>query len=1012
VLSVLLLGPVELRRDGEPVPVPSGRPTELLARLALDAGTAVRSDRLIDDLWGDDAPATARNTLQSKVSQLRRALGDPDALVGAAGAYTLTIERGSVDALEVEDLVAEVTRRRQADDPAGALEHAERALARYRGEVLAGAGDGAWAAPHRVRYEELRLRLVEDALGARLDLGAGGELVAELEALVDEHPLREGLWSLLITALYRSGRQADALRAASRVRTILVEELGIEPGPVVRALEDQVLQQDPALGQMVASRNHLVATGNLPALTSTLVGREVVLDEVGALVGERRLVTIVGPAGVGKTRLAVEAARGSRLPGGAWLVRLDAADETTALDQLVADALHVLGDAALLERLNGAATLLVLDNCEHLADAAADLTQRVLDAAPDLRVLATSQVPLGLDGECVVALDPLPVDAAVELFTARAGEIRRGFALDDATAPTVEEVCRSLDGLPLAIELAAARVRSLSVHDIAKRLDDRFALLRDPGARRPERRRALAGAIGWSYDLLFPDDQRGLCGLAAFADSASLAGAEHLIEAVGVPRAAALDVLDRLVDRSLVSADDVDGSVRYRLLDSIRAFALQRGAEDGIADRAAAAHADWFAQLADRCDRDVRGTAQAACADAVRAERADVDAALAWCARHDPVLGARIAAGFAWTWVVLGDGVAGARRLRAAIEGAGGAVGPPAAAGAWLVASWLEASAGDVDRAQEDLDRAAVVIAAIDGDPGTLLGADLHRHQAFVRIQQGRPADVVAEAAAGLAGYRPRSLDWGAAGCLLLSAFGRIMQGDTVQAATEAAEAVALLEPIGDAWGSVHAAAMVGAIAEADHDYPRAAAALARAAEASDELGFLGQAALHLTSLGRVQHRDGDDRAAAATLDRAIGAAARAGDLRIAATARVVRARVQRAQGDDDGARADLDDACRWYRGAGGGDGAALAEVLVLALEDGTAPGTDEALRAATADAAGDVEVVVVALDALARRAAERGELDEARRLLVESDGRALGTPVHTADRPDAATARAALARA
>jgi DNA-binding SARP family transcriptional activator len=307
VLTVAVLGEVEVRRDGALLPLPTGKTTELLVRLALDANSPVRADVLIEDLWGEPV---GRNTLQSKVSQLRRALGERGLVPGSGDAYRLVVDRGGVDAFAVVDLAAGASAARAARDAALAVDRATEGLALFRGDVLVDAGD--WAYPHRVRLDELRLGLLEDLMAARVDLGSGSEVVAGLETLVERYPLREGLWASLVTALYRAGRQADALAAYSRVRTHLMEELGIEPGAGLQALERQVLQQSPAL-ETAPTDAPLAVPGNLPALAASFVGREADVTELTSRVGQHRLVTVVGPAGVGKTRLAIEVGR--RLPG-------------------------------------------------------------------------------------------------------------------------------------------------------------------------------------------------------------------------------------------------------------------------------------------------------------------------------------------------------------------------------------------------------------------------------------------------------------------------------------------------------------------------------------------------------------------------------------------------------------------------------------------------------------------------------------------------------------------------
>ena len=996
MLTVALLGPVEVRRDDEPVPVPSGRTTEVLVRLALEAGRSVRAEQILDELW---AGSEGRNTLQSKVSQLRRALGGAAPVSFGLGGYRLNVD--DVDLLAVERLAGQVAEARRAGNPEIVRERAAAALAHFRGEVLQGAGDGAWLEPHRRRWEEVRLGLVEDHLAARVSLGAAGDVVGELEELTERHPLREGLWSSLVTALYRAGRQADALAAYARVRRRLVEDLGVDPGPGLRRLEEEILAQSASLAGLEPGPDR--RPGNLPPVGPGLVGRATESAALHALLTEHRVVTVVGPAGVGKTRMALAVAHDRDEPGGAWLVRLDGVSDPSSVLRAVAEALHVPA-GELTARFAGPASVLLLDNTEHLRDAVADLVELLLAGAPRLRVLVTSQVPLAIDAEAAFTLGPLAPDDATALFAARAARLPRPVTLTEETADAVDQLCRRLDGLPLALELAAARLASLSVPELTRRLDDRFALLHDPTSRAPARRRGLQAAIGWSHDLLEPDDRRGLWALAVFAEGAPLSAAEHVFGALGIPAPEALDVVGVLVDRSLVTVDvSVHGEVRYRLLDSIRAFARDRLAEAGLADVAGAAHAAWFAGVADRQARTVRGPQQVACLETVRVDRANIDAALAWCAVHDPPQGLRTAVGFGWTWVVLGDGEAGAARVRGALTAAPEADASTSAA-ALLLACWLEASAGDLELAAGDLNRAEMLV---DDDR---LRADLHRHRAFLRIQQGRPADVVVEAEAAVAAYRAQGRVWETAAALLLASYGAIVLGDTRRAGRSAADAVALLEPLGDPWGLVHARGMLGAIAQAEGRFDAAATELAGAAAESERLGFRGQAALHLSRLGRVEQQRGDRGAAVATLDRALAAARRSGDPRIAATTRTTLARVLRTSGDDVVALALLEQNDRWYRDAGGGDGALLTRCLLAALTAADDPETSwwlfRGLRAEAREA-GDDEAELAAVDALALLTAQRGDAERAADLLADAE--ALTAHVHSvidADRVDAQRAR------
>ncbi len=618
---------------------------------------------------------TARNTLQATVSRLRRSLGDAALVTGTTAGYTLNVDPGAVDALEVVRLAEEASLARSGGDPSAALESCSRALALFGGDVLRHAGDGEWVIPHRARLEQVRLGLLEAHLAARLDLGTPAEVIGDLEALVHAHPEREGFAALLMVALYRDGRQADALAAYQRTRTWLLDELGLDPGSDLQQLEQEILVHDSSLGAPQSTVRGLAPTrptGNLPAMSAELIGRDTDLAAIIDLLTDSRLVEVVGPGGVGKTAAAIAAGRslsGSDLAdGGVWLARLETAVSADDVVDTAVAALNVGGEGALLERLKNGRTVLILDNCEHVLDSATELAARLLDAAPGLRILCTSQAPLGLDGEVVFELAPLAISDAVALFTDRAGSQRANRA-SVVSGDAVEDLCRSLDGLPLAIELAAARTRTLSVEEITRRLDDRFRVLADPTSRRPERRRALRSTIGWSYELLFPDDQRGLWALATFAGGAPLPAVEAVLDALDVPEAAAIDVVGRLAARSLVIVDDdapEKAEVRYRLLDSIRAFALEAMAEAKLSDQASAAHAAWFAAAARTSTDGVRSGAQGEHLAFARAERANIDTALAWTIDHDSLGALDMVNGFGWAWIVLGDSRGAQRILSAA----------------------------------------------------------------------------------------------------------------------------------------------------------------------------------------------------------------------------------------------------------------------------------------------------------------------------------------------------------
>ena len=1008
VWQIALLGPLEVRRDGQRVDVPSGKASELLVRLCLEAGELVRTDRLIDDLWAPRAVKTQRNTLQSKVTMLRRALGDPPVITSRDGGYALDIEPLEVDALAVLGNAAAASRLFDAGDNRGAADLCASTLELYRGEVLQAAGDADWVHPHRARLEEIRLKLLEVGISARLRLGEVGNLIGELETAVATHPFQESLWELLITALYRAGRQADALAAYQRIRNQLAEELGLDPGPQLQQLERAILAQDASLGPAVSTVRPTesdLPTGNLPSMVADLVGRETEVAALADLLATQRLVEIVGPGGIGKTAVAIAVGRrlaelSGSATGGVWLARLETA--TTAddvVDTLIAAVNVPGGESALYERLRGTAALVILDNCEHVLDAAAAFAVRLLDAAPALRVLCTSQVPLDVGGEAVFELTPLALSDAVELFTRRA-TAQRLTSTSSTDGDAVVDLCRSLDGLPLAIELAAARTRTLSIEEISWRLEDRLHLLSDPTSRRPERRRSLRSTIRWSYELLFPDDQRGLWALATFAGGAPLSAAESVLEALGVPATAAIDVVGRLVSRSLVIVDEDHGgsvqlnagsnraprhAVRYRLLDSIRAFALEAMADAQMSEAARAAHAAWFANAAGSSTEGVRSGRQAEHLSFARAERANLDAALAWSATRDPLLGLNIVNGFGWAWVVLGDS-RGAQRISTALDAAGAAGRPQDRCSALLLAVWIEASTDHLELARRHI---AAATELADEVQDLDLQARCSYYLAYVVSHQGEFRRAMELTARSIAIYDGLDRPWDQAATWLFAARAAISAGDQERSVEAAHHVQRWVGTLDDPWLHVRSEAMLGELARIQHRFHDAVRHIGHAAETSRRLGFQQTEAYQVSSLGRAQCQAGDYDAGTATLELAIDKAEATGDLRLAALVRVHLGRVLRAVGQVDRARTALEVASAWHRSSGGGEQAALGECLLAAMDAADrVPGTEDRLVAWLDDArrADDAAVEVFALDALARIAASTGDISTARDLCEAAD--------------------------
>ncbi|WP_433327834.1 alpha/beta fold hydrolase [Spirillospora sp. CA-294931] len=588
-----VLGPLVVRTSaGELVKVPDRKVRALLADLLVSAGRPVSADRLIDDLWGEELPANPTATLQTRVSQLRKALEDAESggralVVTRPPGYLLDIAAEDLDAGRFRALAE---RARGTADPRQRASLFADALGLWRGHAFADVGDEPFARAAIDRLDEERLVVMEEHAETRLDLGDHDLLVAPLGELTARYPYRQRLRAIQVKALYRTGRHAEALEAYQSLRTLLTESLGLDPDPELDALHQAVLRQDPGLAAPVASR--------LPSALTPLIGRDAELADL--LAQDHRLITLTGPGGVGKTVLALEAARRREQIHDVRLVEL----ATLPADATPEDLDAVIGPAP-------QTGLLVLDNCEHVVDRAAKVIDRLLRESPRLRVLATSREPLGISGEQVRPVRPLdlPVSAvsasassAVRLFVARAADSQPGFALTPDTLPAVVEICRRLDGLPLALELAATRIRSLGLRELAERLDDRFRIL-------ATRRQTLRAVIEWSWGLLSADERAVLRRLAMHADGWTLRAAEHVCAEGDVGSFEVADLLSRLVDRSLVvRADSALGS-RFRLLESIRAFALEQLAEAGELDATRARYVRYYEGLAQRTEPRLYGFA-------------------------------------------------------------------------------------------------------------------------------------------------------------------------------------------------------------------------------------------------------------------------------------------------------------------------------------------------------------------------------------------------------------------
>jgi predicted ATPase/DNA-binding SARP family transcriptional activator len=609
-MEVTLLGPVEAHCDGEPLPLGGPQQRALLALLALRVGEAVPLTRLIDELWPEEPPASAAKVVQTYVARLRRALG-PEQLVTRGAGYALELDAGDVDARRFEKLL-------RAGRP-------DEALALWHGPALADVGFVPALRDEAARLEELRLQAVEARLDGALAAGRHAESVAELQSLVAEHRYRERLCGQLMLALYRCGRQAEALEAYRATREALVEELGLEPGPELREVERRILTGEAELGPDPAAPS----LPPLPQPLGPLVGRQEERAELAARLSDAavRLVTLVGPGGVGKTRLALEVARvlAEDAVDAAVFVDLASLDDAALVPSAIARALGAdeASDEAIAEALSGRRVLLVLDNLEQLP-AAGPAIAALLQRAPAAQALCTSRGPLRLRGEQVVELEPLPLEDATRLFDLVAGAAARSVPADDAE---VAEICRRLDGLPLAIELVAARLAVLPPAALLRALEDGGGLGATGPADLPERQRTLDATIAWSYRLLNEEQRRLHASLGVFAGGCSLEDAEAVAEA---GESFVADV-EELVAAALVrSRPGADGTPRLQLLRTVRAFALARLAEEGRLDGMRARHADRFLTLARAAEHGLAGAEQIGWVELLEREHDNLRAALDW----------------------------------------------------------------------------------------------------------------------------------------------------------------------------------------------------------------------------------------------------------------------------------------------------------------------------------------------------------------------------------------------
>jgi predicted ATPase/DNA-binding SARP family transcriptional activator len=922
-VQIAMLGPLEVRADsGEPVEIGGARLRTLLILLALEPGRVLTIRRIVDALWGDAPPGHAANAVQALVSRLRRAV--PEIVIESTSlGYRLNVSPEAVDVPRFERLVG-TGRAALAEDPARAGGTLRTALALWRGPALADVAEAGFAQAPIARLSELRLAAVEDRIEADLRLGTTvpQDLVPELGELVTAYPVREGLAGQLMRALVAAGRPADALSAYERVRRTLADRLGVDPSPELAALHVAILRADER-----PRATETEPRTNLRAALTSFVGRDEEIERVGKLLGESRLTTLTGPGGAGKTRLAIEAARTAvaSMPDGVWLAELAPVNDPGEAAQTVLSTLGLreqvlisrsrLAETAepadptarIVSALAGKRLLLVLDNCEHLIGAAAALVDQVLGGCPAVRIVATSREPLGITGETLWPVEPLalpPADtataadtamgyASVRLLVDRAAAVRPGFAVDAHNVAAVVAICRALDGMPLAIELAAARLRAMSPEQVAARLGDRFRLLTGGSRTALPRHQTLRAVVDWSWDLL-DDAERALWRrLAVFTGGATLEAAEQVCAGGEVRGDAVLDLLTALVDKSLVVVTG-DGQPRYRMLETIRAYGFERLDAAGERERVRRAHAEYFVGLAETAEPHLRGGEQLHWLARLAEDHDNMQAALRGAiAAGDAEPAIRLVAALGWYWWLHGHRAEGSTLAADAVNM------PGEVADEWRARAYIVAAMTGLDQGTDIEAASSQYRAAMD------LGAWTDAAHPLLRL--GAPLAMAffpPHRFDGLAALYDDHDPWVRATARLMHAFATVNVG-RAHAGAEADLRAALdgFRALNERWGISFALVGLGELIAQRGDHRATADCYAQAVACLAELGTHEDVSQFQARYAYQLWLAGDEELAWAALDEARRGAERVGMLESQVGVDLMVAELARLSGDLERAR-------------------------------------------------------------------------------------------------------------